>query len=123
MKKKSGYIHISGGNTYLDKHFPLVTEGDIPFQDVVSFLRDIRFSGTVTMELVPRSLDDVSKMLKSYRIMLNVAGRRYQSLIARLKSSIIMYRMKKYRERINAELRTLESHFDDYLESQPKKTY
>lgn len=113
LKKKSGYIHISGGNRQQDQHFPLVTEGDIPFKDVKSFLKEIRFSGTVTMELVPRSLEDVSKMLKSFSIMLNVAGKRYQSLVTRLKAPLAMYRMNKHKRRINTELSILKSHFDN----------
>ncbi len=123
LKKKSGYIHISGGDRNQDLHFPLVTEGDIPFNDIKSFLKDIRFSGTVTMELAPRSLEDVSKMLKSMVIMLNVAGKRYQSLAARVKAYIIMYRMNKYKEIFNTELSSVKTHFDDYLESQPTKEF
>ncbi|MFW9856933.1 MAG: TIM barrel protein [Candidatus Thorarchaeota archaeon] len=118
LKRKSGYIHISGGKRHHDQHFPLVTEGDIPFHEIKSFLKDIQFSGTVTMELVPRSLEDVSKMLKSYSIMLNVAGKRFQSLVARLKAKIVMYRMSKYKDQINSELKGLKTHFDDYIESQ-----
>ncbi|MHA1542978.1 MAG: sugar phosphate isomerase/epimerase family protein [Candidatus Hodarchaeales archaeon] len=79
IKSKNGYIHISGGTREEDIHYPLLTEGDIPFSEVKIFLKEISFRGTITMELAPRNLQEIEKILHSYSMMLNVANRRMLS--------------------------------------------
>ncbi len=111
LRKNSGYIHISGGDRLQDQHYALITDGDLPFNKVKTFLKEINFSGTINMELVPRSLDDVSKMFKSVSIMLSVSGKRYQSLKARLKTPFVMYNMREYKERIKEELKSIKAHY------------
>ena len=85
-----GYIHISGGKRDEDAHYPLLTDGDIPLAEVEQFLKAIAFSGTITMELAPRNLQDVDKILHSYVIMLGIAGKRRKQLFARIKRPLIM---------------------------------
>jgi sugar phosphate isomerase/epimerase len=95
VKSKIGYIHISGGTRDEDTHYPLLTEGDIPFSEVKKFLEDITFKGTVTMELAPRSLQDIEKILQSYAMMLGVANRRKHQLMVRIKTPFIMRKISK----------------------------
>ena len=111
LKKDSGYIHISGSDRLQDQHYPLVTDGDLPFNEVKTFLKEINFSGTINMELVPRSLDDIPKMFKSFSIMLNISGKRYKALKVRLKIPFIMYNIRDYKERINEELMSIKANY------------
>jgi len=111
LKKDSGYIHISGGDRLQDQHYPLITDGDLPFNKVKTFLKEINFTGTINMELVPRSLDDIPKMFKSVSIMLSVSGKRYQSLKTRIKTPFVMYNMREYKERINEELMSIKDQY------------
>ncbi|WP_455463267.1 hypothetical protein, partial [Candidatus Hodarchaeum mangrovi] len=94
-----------------DQHYALITDGDLPFNKVKTFLKEINFSGTINLELVPRSLDDISKMFKSVSIMLSVSGKRYQSLKVRLKTPFVMYNMREYKERIKEELKSIKAHY------------
>ncbi|MCK4849119.1 MAG: sugar phosphate isomerase/epimerase [Candidatus Heimdallarchaeota archaeon] len=95
IKSKKGYIHISGGNRDEDIHYPLLTEGDMPFSEVKNFLKEIAFRGTVTMELRPSTLNDVEKILQSYVMMLSVANRRKHQLMVRIKTPFIMRKISK----------------------------
>ena len=113
LKKRTGYIHLSGTDLERDQHYPLITEGGLPFDQVKSFLQDIKFSGTVNLELVPRTLDDIVKMFKSVSIMFNVAGKRSQSLLARMKIPLVLYRLKKYEKIIDAELQPVKAHYEN----------
>ena len=95
IKSKNGYIHISGGTRENDTHYSLLTEGDIPFSKVKEFLKDISFRGTVTMELAPRSLQEIEKILQSYAMMLSVANRRMHQFMVRIKTPFIMRKISK----------------------------
>jgi len=90
VKSKNGYIHISGGTRDEDTHYPLLTEGNMPFQEVKPFFEEISFRGTVTMELAPRSLQDIEKILRSYVMMLSIARKRKHQLMVRIKTPFIM---------------------------------
>lgn len=95
LREPTGYIHISGGTREEDTHFPLLTEGDMPMAPVEEFLKGIPFSGTVTMELGPRSLDDLSKVFQSYILMLGIAGKSMQKLQVRIKRPFIMRKVRQ----------------------------
>lgn len=95
IKSKNGYIHISGGTRENDTHYSLLSEGDIPFSKVKEFLKDISFRGTVTMELAPRSLQEIEKILQSYAMMLSVANRRMHQFMVRIKTPFIMRKISK----------------------------
>ncbi len=95
IKSKNGYIHISGGTREEDTHYPLLTEGDMPFSEVKKFLKEITFRGTVTMELAPRNLQDIEKILHSYAMMLSVANRRKHQLLVRIKTPFVMRKISK----------------------------
>ena len=95
IKSKNGYIHISGGIRDEDTHYPLLTEGDMPFSEVKEFFKEIAFRGTVTMELAPRSIQDIEKILRSYVMMLSVANRRKHQLMVRIKTPFIMRKISK----------------------------
>ncbi|MHA2167642.1 MAG: sugar phosphate isomerase/epimerase family protein, partial [Candidatus Hodarchaeales archaeon] len=69
IKSKNGYIHISGGTREEDTHNPSLTEGDMPFSEVKKFLTESSFRGTITMELAPRNLQEIEKILHSYAMM------------------------------------------------------
>lgn len=99
VKSKNGYIHISGGTRDEDTHFPLITEGDIPFPEVKTFLKEISFKGTVTMELAPRNFQDIEKILHSYAIMLGVSTRRIHQLMVKVKTPFIMRKISKLSEK------------------------
>ncbi|MHA2054367.1 MAG: sugar phosphate isomerase/epimerase family protein [Candidatus Hodarchaeales archaeon] len=90
LQSSIGYIHISGGIRDEDTHYPLLTEGDIPLEQVVTFLKTINYSGTITMELAPRNLQEVDKILHSYIMMLGIAGERRKQLYAKIKRPFIM---------------------------------
>jgi sugar phosphate isomerase/epimerase len=95
LSSKKGYIHISGGTRNEDTHFPLLTDGEIPFDSVKTFLHQIDFQGTVTMELSPRTFQDIDKILHSYALMLGIAGRRLHRISVKIKRPFIMYRINK----------------------------
>ncbi|MHA2032028.1 MAG: TIM barrel protein [Candidatus Kariarchaeaceae archaeon] len=95
IKSKNGYIHISGGTREEDNHYPLLTEGDMPFSEVKEFLKEITFRGTVTMELDPRNLQEIEKILHSYTMMLSVANRRKHKFMVRIKTRFIMRKISK----------------------------
>ncbi|PWI48581.1 hypothetical protein CEE45_05940 [Candidatus Heimdallarchaeota archaeon B3_Heim] len=95
LTSSKGYIHISGGTAYEDIHYPLLTDGDIPFQEVKDFLRRISFCGTVTMELNPRSFQDIDKIIRSYILMLDVAKKKKHKLSVQIKRPFIMRKVNK----------------------------
>ncbi len=95
LKSPTGYIHISGGTSEEDTHYPLLTDGNMPFQVVPRFLQRISFRGTVTMELYPRSFQDIDKILRSYIIMLGVSKKRIHKLSVQIKRPFIMRKINK----------------------------
>jgi sugar phosphate isomerase/epimerase len=102
LQKPSGYIHISGGTRNEDTHYPLLTHGDIPLKKVKQFLDDINYTGAITMELAPRSLEDIKQVLQSYMIMLGFAGKRIHKLKVRLKSPFIMRKIGQLSEKVDS---------------------
>ncbi len=94
LKSPEGYIHLSGGSRYEDTHFPLLTEGDLPIKQVSSFLKEIQFHGTITLELAPRNLQEIDKIFRSLSIMYNIAGKRKQNIQLRLKRPFIMRKIR-----------------------------
>ena len=99
LKKPSGYIHLSGGTREEDEHFPLLTDGDIPLKKVKLFLREISFKGTITMELAPRSFEDIDKMLQSYMMMLGFAGKTMHRMKLKLKLPFIRRKIHQLSEK------------------------
>ena len=95
LTSPKGYIHISGGAAEEDTHYPLLTEGEMPFSEVKAFLERISFCGTVTMELYPRSFQDIDKILQSYILMLGIAKKRKDKIIVQIKRPFIMRRINK----------------------------
>ncbi|MHA1978452.1 MAG: TIM barrel protein [Candidatus Hodarchaeales archaeon] len=95
LTSPQGYIHLSGGTAEEDTHYPLLTEGDMPFHEVKEFLGRIAFRGTITMELYPRSFQDIDKILQSYIMMLGVANKRKHKLFVQIKRPFIMRRINK----------------------------
>jgi sugar phosphate isomerase/epimerase len=95
LRAPSGYIHVSGGTQFEDTHFPLLTDGDMPIDPIKKFLNDINFSGVVTMELAPRSLKDVGKIIQSYMLMLGIAGKRGHKLKVMIKQPFIMRKVQR----------------------------
>ncbi|MHA1167377.1 MAG: TIM barrel protein [Candidatus Hodarchaeales archaeon] len=92
LRCDTGYIHFSGGFRGEDTHLPLVTDGEIPFNEVKEFLSS--FKGTLTLELAPRSIDDLSKVFKSYKLLLAVSGSKLLRARAFLMEKIIMRKIK-----------------------------
>lgn len=88
-----GYIHTSGGSRTEDTHFPLLTDGDIPFNLVKKFLKP--FTGIVTMELAPRNFIEIEKMIISYQMMLGVSSRRLHKLEVRFKRPLLMWKIRQ----------------------------
>jgi sugar phosphate isomerase/epimerase len=104
LRESTGYIHISGGTREEDTHFPLLTEGDMPITPVKEFLKGIPFSGTVTMELGPRSLDDLSKVFQSYVMMLGIAGKKFHKLQVNIKRPFIMRKVRQLASKTGSEI-------------------
>ena len=102
LTQTSGYIHISGGTKDEDTHFPSLTEGDLPIDKVKTFLKDIQFKGTVTMELAPRSLDEIDKIIHSYMIMLGFAGKRIHRTKIRIKRPFIMRKVRRLASKVDS---------------------
>lgn len=100
-----GYIHISGGKRDEDTHYPLLTAGDIPLVEVENFLKTMNFSGTITMELAPRNLQDVDKILRSYVFMLGIAGKRRKQFFAKIKRPLIMRQINSKFKNYSVKLR------------------
>ncbi len=101
ITQTSGYIHISGGTKDEDTHFASLTEGDLPINKVKKFLEDIQFKGTVTMELAPRSLEEIDKIIHSYMIMLGFAGKRIHRTKIRIKRPFIMRKVKRLASKVD----------------------
>ncbi len=101
LKAPTGYIHISGGTREEDTHYPLLTDGDMPIEPVKDFFRQINFSGTVTMELRPRSLDDLNKIFRSYMFMLATSGRRLHRFQVKILRPFIMRKVRQMTTQIN----------------------
>ncbi|MHA2298134.1 MAG: TIM barrel protein [Candidatus Hodarchaeales archaeon] len=97
VRSPDGYIHLSGGLRNEDTHLPLVTDGDIPFEKVEAFLKE--FSGTLTMELQPRGINDIDKIIKSYKIMLGISGKRWLSLKTAVKERVILKKVNQLAEK------------------------
>jgi sugar phosphate isomerase/epimerase len=104
LRAATGYIHISGGTREEDTHFPLLTEGDMPIAPVKRFLKDISFSGTVTMELSPRTIEDLSKVFQSYILMLGIAGKSMHKLQVRIKRPFIMRKVRQLTKKTGPNL-------------------
>ncbi|MFX0085731.1 MAG: TIM barrel protein [Candidatus Hodarchaeota archaeon] len=102
LQKPSGYIHISGSTKNEDMHYPLLTNGDIPLKKVKQFLDEINFTGTITMELAPRSLEDIELILQSYMIMLSFAGKTKHRLKVRFKSPFIKRKINQLSEKVDS---------------------
>ncbi|MFW9990732.1 MAG: sugar phosphate isomerase/epimerase family protein [Candidatus Odinarchaeota archaeon] len=92
VKSYDGYIHISGGLKNADTHLPLVTDGDIPFNRVRSFLKS--FKGSVTMELKPRNIEEIDKIIQSYKIMLGISGKKWLFLKTSAKERMVMKKIR-----------------------------
>lgn len=101
LMQPSGYIHISGGTKDEDTHYASLTEGDLPIEKVKTFLRDNQFEGTVTMELAPRSLEEIDKILHSYIIMLDFAGKRIHKTKVKIKRPFIMRKVRKLSSKVD----------------------
>ncbi|MFX1285649.1 MAG: TIM barrel protein [Promethearchaeota archaeon] len=99
LRAPTGYIHISGGTREEDTHYPLLTEGDMPLDPVETFLNTISFSGTVTMELGPRSIDDLDKIFKSYMLMLKIARKNWHKIQVKVKRPFIMRKVRNLTKR------------------------
>jgi sugar phosphate isomerase/epimerase len=104
LQSSNGYIHISGGSRSEDTHYPLLTEGDMPLKPIKQFLSKINFSGTITMELAPRKLEDVSKIIQSYIIMLGISGKRRHKLKVKVKRPFILRKVNKLSKEIKPEI-------------------
>lgn len=101
LKRPTGYIHISGGTREEDTHFPSLTEGDMPINPIKDFLKRINFSGTVTMELRPRSINDLDKIFQSYMYMLQIAGKTRHRLQVRIKRPFIMRKIRQLANKVD----------------------
>ncbi|MFX0051101.1 MAG: hypothetical protein ACFE8U_07380, partial [Candidatus Hermodarchaeota archaeon] len=95
LQTPRGYIHVSGSTQVEDTHFPSLTEGDMPIEPIKRFLREISFSGVITMELAPRSLNDVEKIIQSYMLMLGIAKKQSRKVVVMIKKPFIMRRIKQ----------------------------
>lgn len=102
LQAPTGYIHISGGTREEDTHYPLLTEGDMPIEPVEKFLKEIQFSGTVTMELRPRSLEDLNKIFRSYVFMLAMSGRRLHQIQVKISRPLIMRKVRQLTKKRNS---------------------
>ncbi|MFX0185222.1 MAG: TIM barrel protein [Candidatus Hodarchaeota archaeon] len=103
LRMPTGYIHVSGGTQVEDTHFPLLTEGDMPIDPIKKFLREINFSGIITMELAPRSLEDIEKIIQSYMLMLGIAKKQRHKLKLIVKKPFIMRKVKQLSTKVGPE--------------------
>ncbi|MFX0171192.1 MAG: TIM barrel protein [Candidatus Hodarchaeota archaeon] len=103
LQTPRGYIHVSGSTQVEDTHFPLLTEGDMPIDPIKRFLKKINFSGVITMELAPRSLNDVEKIIQSYMLMLGIAKKQRHKVMVMIKKPFIMRRIKQLSKRVTPE--------------------
>ncbi len=101
LQAPTGYIHISGGTREEDTHFPLLTDGDMPVEPVKEFLKKIHFSGTVTMELRPRSLEDLNKIFRSYIYMLAMSGKNFHRFLVKILRPFVMRKVRQMRTKKN----------------------
>ncbi len=72
LRSKRGYIHISGGDRYDDKHLPLTQGSASMLENFDHFIQDIHFQDTLVMELRPRNIDDLDGIFDSCVRMTNL---------------------------------------------------
>ncbi|MHA1713736.1 MAG: sugar phosphate isomerase/epimerase family protein [Candidatus Ranarchaeia archaeon] len=101
-----GYIHISGTRSTEDMHWPINT-GDLPLDQVMAFLKKIRFRGTINMEISPLncpSLHDYANgVLESYLKLLSLgpAWKQFTKRIhVTLKRGLLLRRLKPFERQL-----------------------
>jgi sugar phosphate isomerase/epimerase len=84
-KHQIGPIHLSDCYPDKDEHLPFSDKGSLPIADIIYMLKNDKFNGTITLELIPNSRSDLELYLSSYMMLLKELNySKYLSTKARL---------------------------------------
>lgn len=82
-------VHLSDCTKEEDLHIPFGGKGELPVEEILSFLRDRDYQGIVNLELLPSSLTDLGPVFESYLLILRYLNRRkYRRM--RIKSAFLL---------------------------------
>jgi len=102
---KIGAIHISDCYKDKDVHIPFDSGGVLPVEDFLRNVKKTRFSGYITLEMLPSSIDDIPAYIKSYLTTLKVL---HYLKFLRSKTEMIIFwpLLKKYISRKSVDTMT-----------------
>jgi len=63
---KINFIHLSDCRNGFDAHLPFGLNGDLPVDEILAILKEQNFQGIINLELLPRNLGDIKKLINSY---------------------------------------------------------
>ena len=70
QQPKIGCLHLSDCNAHQDLHLPFGGEGHLPIKKILETIRRAHFSGYITLEIKPQSLQDLRAFIQSYLLVL-----------------------------------------------------
>ena len=83
------YIHISELDGVSDSHWPFGTEGGaLPMDLFGQFLKNIKFKGTINMEMMPSGLEGIENLIDSYLI-LKKLGPKFPYILKKIRISLL----------------------------------
>ena len=65
-----GCIHLSDCFPDTDAHLPFSDKGSLPVDDIVQMLKNEKYTGTITLEMIPNSKSDIKSYITSYTMLL-----------------------------------------------------
>lgn len=65
-----GSIHLSDCLPDTDSHLPFFNKGSLPIQDIIKMLKNEKYSGPITLEIIPNSRSDIKLYISSYIMLL-----------------------------------------------------
>lgn len=70
LHHRIGCVHLSDCQAHEDSHLPFHHGGRLPIAAILAAMKHSRFSGTITLEIKPPSLEEVQNYLASYLLIL-----------------------------------------------------
>lgn len=89
LNSRVKYIHLSGCSHDRDLHQPFDAKGAFPIDAVLRTLKKVKYNGWINLEIQPKSIRNVNKVVQSYLKVLRYF-RPVKYIIARIKMGFIM---------------------------------
>ncbi|MBN2355859.1 TIM barrel protein [candidate division KSB1 bacterium] len=74
--QKIGCVHLSDCIDSEDAHLPFGCGGTLPITDLLAIMRKYRYRGSITLEMMPYTTDQLLPFIRSYLLMLRTFHRR-----------------------------------------------